>query len=195
MRGEGPRRRGDFRLRMTGSINSAAEVLREVWSTLQLHGRELAERAADRLRPDDHNRLHLAAPRSPILRRLLIGTGAVAFAALVSCGVVWWQLASGPISINLLTPWLTSAIEEKIGGKHRVEVGGPVLERDEVGRSALRLRDIVVRDAQGTVIASAPKAEVGVTAVSLLTGRVQTERLSLIGAEMALRIGPHGEGT
>jgi hypothetical protein len=30
--------------------------------------------------------------------------------------------------------------------------------RDEIGRSALRLRDIVVRDAQGTVIASAPIA-------------------------------------
>src|SRR4029077_14421947 len=54
-------------------------------------------------------------------------------------------------------------------------------------RSALRLRDIVVRDAHGTVVASAPKAEVGVSSLSLLTGRVQTERLSLIGAEMALR--------
>src|SRR5204863_382956 len=81
------------------------------------------------------------------------------------------------------TPWLTSAIEERLGGQHRIEVGGTMLERDEVGRSALRLRDIVVRDAHGTVVASAPKAEVGVSSLSLLTGRVQTERLSLIGAE------------
>ncbi len=178
---------------MTGSINSAAEALREVWSTLQLHGRELAERAADRLRPDHQHRSHLMAQRSPLVRRVLVGFCAVAFAALVSCGVVWWQLSSGPIAIDIVTPWLTSALEEKLGGKHRVEVGGTVLERDEVGRSALRLRDIVVRDAQGTVIASAPKAEVGVTAISLLTGRVQTERLSLIGAEMALRIESNGD--
>jgi hypothetical protein len=179
---------------MTGSINSAAEALREVWSTLHMQGRALAERAADRLRPEHHHhRSHLIVPRSPVARNLLIGSAAVAFAALVSCGVVWWQLSFGPIAIDLVTPWLTSAIEERLGGKHRVEVGGTVLERDEVGRSALRLRDIVVRDAQGTVVASAPKAEVGVTAISLLTGRVQTERLSLIGAEMALRIAPNGD--
>ncbi len=126
-------------------------------------------------------------------RRALIGTGAVALAAIVSGGVVWWQLASGPIAINFVTPWLTSAIEERLGGQHRIEVGGTMLERDEVGRSALRLRDIVVRDAQGTVVASAPKAEVGISGLSLLTGRVQTERLSLIGAEMALRIEPGGQ--
>jgi hypothetical protein len=107
--------------------------------------------------------------------------------------VVWWQLSYGPVAIDIVTPWLTSAIEERLGGQHRIEVGGTMLERDEVGRSALRLRDIVVRDAQGTVVASAPKAEVGVSSLSLLTGRVQTERLSLIGAEMALRIEPGGQ--
>src|SRR6476469_2684724 len=179
---------------MTG-INTAAAALREVWSTLALHGRELAERAADRLRveQDHHDRPHLLVPASPVVRRLLIGGGAVAAAAIVSCGVVWWQLSYGPVAIDLVTPWLTSAIEERLGGQHRIEVGGTMLERDEVGRSAMRLRDIVVSDAHGTVVASAPKAEVGMSSLSLLTGRVQTERLSLIGAEMALRIEPGGQ--
>src|SRR5204862_2643892 len=132
---------------MTGSFDSAAAALREVWSALALHGRELAERAADRLRPEpDFYRPHIASHRSPLVRKLLIGSGAVALAAIVSCGVVWWQLGSGPIAIDLVTPWLTSAIEARLGGDHRIEVGGTVLERDEVGRSALRLRDIVVRD-------------------------------------------------
>ena len=178
---------------MTG-INSAAAALREVWSTLQLQGRELAERAADRLRPEhDFYRPQIATQRSPLARKLLIGGGSVALAAIISCGVVWWQLGSGPIAIDIATPWLTSAIEQRLGGQHRIEVGGTMLERDEVGRSALRLRDIVVRDAQGTVVASAPKAEVGISSLSLLTGRVQTERMSLIGAEMALRIEPGGQ--
>ncbi len=178
---------------MTG-INSAAAALREVWSALALHGRELAERAADRLRSErDHRHFHLAAPRSPLIRRALIGGSAVAAAALVSCAVLWWQLAYGPVTIDLATPWLTSAIEERLGGQHRIEVGGTMLERDEVGRSALRFRNIVVRDAQGTVVASAPKAEVGISSLGLLTGRVQTERLSLIGAEMALRIEAGGQ--
>src|SRR5947209_4615500 len=179
---------------MTGMFHSAAAAVREVWSALALQGRELAERAADRLRPE-HNfyRPRVATHRSPLGRKLLIGTGAVALAAIVSCGVMWWQLSTGPVSIDFVTPWLTSAIEQRIGGQHRVEVGGTVLEYDEAGRSALRLRNVVVRDAQGTVIASAPKAEVGVSSFSFLTGNVQTERLSLIGAEMALRIEPSGE--
>jgi len=181
---------------MTGSgINSIAANLRGAWSALHLHGRALVERASDRLRPDHEGRpirsLHLMSQRSPLLRRCAIGAGAAGFAALVSCGFVWWQLSSGPVSINFVTSWLTAAIEERLGGQHRIEVGGTVLERDEVGRSALRLRNIVVRDAQGTIVASAPKAEVGVTGISL-SGQVQTDRLSLIGAEMALRIEPNG---
>src|SRR4029077_5901129 len=97
---------------MTGSFNSAAAALREVWSALALHGRELAERAADRLRPEhDFYRPHVATHRSPLARKVLIRSGAVVLAAIVSCGVMWWQLASGPVAIDFLTPWLTSAIE------------------------------------------------------------------------------------
>src|SRR5436305_5466193 len=179
---------------MTGMFHSAAAAVREAWSAFGLQGRELAERATDRLRPEhDFYRPRVAAHRSPLARKLLIGGGAVVLAAILSCGLMWWQLSTGPVSIDFVTPWLTSAIEQKLGGGHRVEVGGTVLEHDEAGRSALRLRNLVVRDAQGTVIASAPKAEVGVSSFSFLTGNVQTERLSLIGAEMALRIEPTGE--
>src|SRR4051812_766869 len=179
---------------MTGGFHSAAAAVREAWAAFALQGRELAERAADRLRPEhDFYRPRVAAHRSPLARKLLMGGGAVVLAAIVSCGVMWWQLSTGPVSIDFVTPWLTSAIEQRLGGQHRVEVGGTVLEYDEAGRSALRLRNVVVRDAQGTVIASAPKAEVGVSSFSFLTGNVQTERLSLIGAEMALRIEPSGE--
>ena len=178
---------------MTGSgFNSAAAALREVFATLHLHGRALAEHAADRLRSDDRHDRRFRAHRSPWPKRCLIGGGAVASAAIISGGIVWWQLSYGAIAIDFVTPWLTSAIEERLGAGHKVEVGGTLLERDEAGRSALRLRGIVVRDAQGTVIASAPKAEVGVSNISFLSGRVQTERLSLIGAEMALRIEPNG---
>src|SRR3954470_5906807 len=178
---------------MTGMFHSAAAAVREAWAGFALQGRELAERAADRLRPEhDFYRPRVAAHRSPLARKLLIGGGAVVLAAILSCGLMWWQLSTGPVSIDFVTPWLTSAIEQKLGGGHRVEVGGTVLEHDEAGRSALRLRNLVVRDAQGTVIASAPKAEVGVSSFSFLTGNVQTERLSLIGAEMALRIEPGG---
>ena len=59
---------------MTGFFNSAVAALREVWSALQLSGRELAERAADRLRPEHHfYRPQFATHRSSIARKALIG--------------------------------------------------------------------------------------------------------------------------
>ena len=102
---------------------------------------------------------------------------------------------SGPIDLDLATPWLIAAIEENFGGYHQVEVGGTQIERDANGRTALRIRDIVVRDPDGTIVASAPKAEVGVSSAGLFTGRVRAERLSLVGAEMAVRIEPDSKIT
>src|SRR5471030_2891651 len=97
--------------------------------------------------------------RQRYVRRLFWG-GAIALA--IATGAVlglWWRLSSGPISLDIATPWLKAAIEENFGGKHTLVVGGTQIERDEKGRTSLRLRDIVVRDADGTVVASAPKAE------------------------------------
>jgi hypothetical protein len=90
---------------------------------------------------------------------------------------------------------LKAAIEENFGGNHSVAVGGTQLERDERGRTSLRLRDIVVRDADGTVVASAPKAEVGLSGRSLLVGRLRAQSLNLVGAEMSVRIETDGRLT
>src|SRR5262249_37414372 len=148
---------------------------------LHLYGRALTERAAGSLRPRPEPRgyrhYQVQQQRSGWTKRCAIGSAFVVIAAVLACGVVWMQLSYGAISIGFMTPWLTSAIEERLGSGHRVEVGGTVLERDEVGRSALRLRDIVVRDANGNVVASAPKAEVGLAGLGLVTGRVQADRL------------------
>ncbi len=119
----------------------------------------------------------------------VLGVVVLAMAAL------WWRLMSGPIAIDIATPWITAAIAENFGGEHRVEIGGTQLERDENGRPRLRILDIVVRDADGTVVASAPKAEVAVSGTSLLTSRIRAERLSLVGAEMAVRIETDGQVT
>ena len=107
---------------------------------------------------------------------------------LVAMLALWWRLGSGPIELDVATPWLTAAIEENFGPNHHVEVGGTQIERDANGRTALRIRDIVVRDQDGEIVASAPKAEVGVSSSSLMTGRVRAQRLSLVGAEMQVRI-------
>src|SRR5512141_488584 len=133
--------------------------------------------------------------RRPIWRRLFGGTTLTIALATIAFLGLWWRLSSGPIELDVATPWLKAAIEENFGGTHTVVVGGTQLERDEKGRTSLRLRDIVVRDADGTIVASAPKAEVGLSGRRLLVGQLRAQSLNLVGAEMAVRIETDGRLT
>ncbi len=114
--------------------------------------------------------------------------------AVVVLGL-WWRLNHGPIEVDIATPWLKAAIEQNFGAKYAVSVGGTQIERNEKGRASLRLLDIVVRDADGTVVASAPKAEIGLSGMSLLSGHIVAQSLNLVGAEMAVRIEKNGQFT
>jgi Protein of unknown function len=127
-----------------------------------------------------------------LIQRGVIGLCALVVLVAFGCGALLWRLDSGPIQLDVVTPWLVSAIEENFGNHRRVEVGGTQIERTENGGTAVRIRDIVVRDADGTVVASAPKAEVRVSGMSLLSGHMRAESLNLVGAEMAVRIESDG---
>jgi hypothetical protein len=127
-----------------------------------------------------------------LIRRVAIGAGILGACVILGCLALLWRLSSGPIQVDIVTPWLVSAIEENFGNGRRVEVGGTQIERTENGGTAVRIRDIVVRDADGTVVASAPKAEVRVSGMSLLSGHMRAESLNLVGAEMAVRIEQDG---
>src|SRR5262249_50590627 len=56
-------------------------------------------------------------------------------------------------------------------------------------------RDIIVRDQDHAVVASAPKAEVRLSGAALLMGRLRAESLKLVDAELAVRITPDGTVT
>ena len=95
-----------------------------------------------------------------------ISGGVFVVLVAVALGALWWRLASGPIALDIATPWITAAFEQNFGSRHKVEIGGTVLERDEHGRTAVRIRDIVVREPDGRIVASAPRAEVGLSHAS-----------------------------
>jgi hypothetical protein len=124
--------------------------------------------------------------RVVIVLAVIGGIGAAGFAAL------WLRLGAGPVNLDILTPWLASAIEENLGHDHTVEVGGTQIERAGRIRIAVRLRDVMVRDQARNIVASAPKAEVRLSGISLMMGRLRAETLRLVGAELSVRITPEG---
>ena len=163
---------------------------------------EAAGHRARRLLSRSDSRFHRFGDYGRALRRW-VGSGrwvkriAVVIAALavifVGCfGGLWWRLGAGPINLEMATPWLAAAIEENIGHGNTVEVGGTQIERAGKIRIAVRIRDIIVRDRDHAIVASAPKAEVRLSGTALLMGRLRAESLNLVDAELAVRITPDG---
>jgi hypothetical protein len=159
---------------------------------------EAAGRRARRLLSRSNSRFYLFADRLGSLRRRVTGGRwfwriAIVIASLLvifaGCfGGLWWRLGAGPINLDMATPWLAAAIEDNIGHGNTVEVGGTQIERAGRIRIAVRIRDIIVRDRDHAIVASAPKAEVKLSGYALLMGRLRAESLNLVDAELSVRI-------
>lgn len=166
---------------------------------------EAAGHRARRLLSRSNSRFHQVGDRFSTLQHWLSGERwvkrmAIVIAVLVviftGCfGGLWWRLGAGPINLDMATPWLATAIEENIGHGNTVAVGGTQIERAGRIRIAVRIRDIVVRDRDQVVVATAPKAEVKLSGMALLMGRLRAESLNLVDAELAVRITPDGQVT
>src|SRR5436309_10985404 len=166
---------------------------------------EAAGHRARRLLSRSNSNLHRFGDRVGALRRWITGERwvkrvAIVIAALMAIfagcfGTLWWRLGAGPINLDIATPWLAAAIEDNIGHGNTVEVGGTQIERAGRIRIAVRIRDIVVRDRDRVVVATAPKAEVRLSGTALLMGQLRAESLNLVDAELAVRITPDGQVT
>ncbi len=128
-------------------------------------------------------------------KRVVTVFGGLFIVFAICFAVLWWRLGAGPINFDVATPWLADAIQDNIGEGNTVEIGGTQIERAGRIRMAVRIRDIVVRDRDRAVIASAPKAEVKVSVAALLMGRMRAESLNLVDVALAVRITPDGQVT
>src|ERR1700681_2975177 len=103
-------------------ISPTVAALRKVEASADAHFNVRAERPpAKRPKRTSFWRAWLRRPH-PWLRKLALYAGAGAGIVVLGCGALWWRLGSGPIALDVATPWLTAAIEENFGSGHRVEV-------------------------------------------------------------------------
>src|SRR5262249_11297277 len=101
-----PQARGEGRRVRAGSLPSSRSRLGEGWMRLR----------------------KFARPWYPRLRKFAIVGGTLGGVVLLALVALWWRLSSGPIELDIATPWLTAAIKENFGPGHEVEIGGTQIE-------------------------------------------------------------------
>ncbi len=97
------------------------------------------------------------------------GLSLLLLALICSLGLLVAVLAIGRLNLDTLKPFLTSALQQKIGPAYRLEIGGMAIERQDHGL-ALALNGFNVSRADGRRILTAPKADLIFDPLSLLTG-------------------------
>lgn len=106
---------------------------------------------------------------------LLIALGGVAAVTLYAL------VATGVVTANVATPYIERALEERIGGGHKVAIGSTSMEHVAGGGTAVVVHDIKVTGPDGQTVASAPSAEVELDG-SLLSLMPKARRIDLVGA-------------
>ena len=108
-------------------------------------------------------------------------------------GVAAWRLSSGPVSIGFLSPYIAEAFEDK-DLSYRLKFDDTVLTWAGWNRSL----DILVTDANvigvdGEILASVPKISLGLSALSLLRGKIEPTSIELLSPEIHLVRNVKGE--
>ncbi len=99
----------------------------------------------------------------------------------------YWRLSQGPVSLNFLGNRIETAINRQIPG-FQVSLGGAILELDKVSSvPRIRFRDLVLRDQDNNIIATAARAAVDLDTGELLTGTIVARSLELIGPRVSVK--------
>lgn len=116
-----------------------------------------------------------------------------ALATLVLCFVgVYVAFLTGLLSVDVATPWIVSALEEKLPPGHKVTIGRTRLDYDSSGAPVLTAEKLEIRNDMNEEVVRAPAAEVGLEAGSLLMGNYRVRRITLVNAVMTIRLDENG---
>lgn len=162
---------------VTGAIGKISEGGRALM-TLPAKGRALVE---------------LMPPPVQVELKKLSTRGAHAcreiFAGIIVVGLIvivggYGRLGRGPISLPSLVPGIEEAINGQLSDL-RVKIDDAVLQRSTDGPGVVfRLRNIRLIDRDGSVVAQAPLAAIGMSGAALLAGRIAPGSVDFIGPRL-----------
>jgi hypothetical protein len=109
-----------------------------------------------------------------------------AIGLVLATGLVW-RLSQGPVSISFMRESIVQGINRQLGNL-RADLGEAILEVDpETKIPSVRVLNVALKDEQGNVLASAPKAAVTLDLAAVLRGEVVARTLDLIGPRVVAR--------
>jgi hypothetical protein len=117
------------------------------------------------------------------------------FAGILVVGLItivlgYGRLARGPISLPSLVPMIETAINGQLTDMH-VKIDDAILTRTPEGPGVLfRLRNIRLIDKDGSIVAQAPLAAIGMSGAALLSGRIAPGSVDFIGPRLLLFYNP-----
>jgi hypothetical protein len=116
------------------------------------------------------------------MRRLLtVALLSILGVVVIFAAVFMLRLSRGPVALSFLKEPLENVINANLAG-YRVEIDDAVIERDRAsGQPRLRLRNVLLQDMTGAIIARAPRAAIGIDGKKILTARLVPRQLELIG--------------
>jgi hypothetical protein len=123
------------------------------------------------------------------IARWFAGTVAVLVVCIVG---VYVAFLTGLLSADVATPWIVSALEEKLPPGHKVVIDRTRLDYDSSGAPVLTAEKLVIRNDLNEEIVRAPAAEIGLEAGSLLMGNYRVRRITLLNAVMTVRLDENG---
>ncbi len=125
--------------------------------------------------------------RQRIAKVTLVSLVACVAVAAILAAAAYWRLSQGPVSLSLLRDKIRATVSEGLGGLP-VEIADVVLERDSrTGRTNIRARDLKLFDANGILIAKAPRAAIELNSDELLSANIVPIGLTFIGPNIKVR--------
>jgi len=119
--------------------------------------------------------------------------GGLGVGLLVAVLLVAWRLASGPVSIGFLTPYMQQALDDIHQGAFDVTVGDTILTWAGWERTLdIRVVDVQAKLPSGELIASVPEVSISLSAEALLKGAVAPRSIEFFGP--SLKIQRHADG-
>ena len=116
-----------------------------------------------------------------ICREIFAGILVVGMIAIVGG---YGRLGRGPISLPSLVPTIEEAINGQLADLH-VKIDDAILQRSSEGPGMVfRLRNIRLIDSDGSIMAQAPLAAIGMSGAALLSGRLAPGSVDFIGPKL-----------